>query len=354
MKKLLAMLLVLAMVLSLAACGSSSKESAGVPAEDQTNDQTNNGGADGYLSFLNLSEEQVSSRLKAEIPAYHYLEEQGVMEYDGKRIPHNGIIFYDSLDSMLMGLMSGDVDAIDVPDCTAKYLCATNDQVKQTTFYYPEKAEGFSQELLDRLCNGYSFMMLEENSAMRDQFNQVIAEMKADGTMDELIKTHITDASKSGEPVAVAFEEFEGDPIKVAVTGSLPPMDYITADGSFAGFNTAILAEIGKRLGKNIELVQVDSPGRALALAEGNVDVVFWTRGMPENLVDDGVPSMSTEEFEAYVQENRAKSTEEEIAIMKSLSESLLTEVFRNRDKPEGTVITDPYYTDLNVLVVKK
>ena len=110
--------------------------------------------------------------------------------------------------------------------------------------YHPEKVEGFSQHLLNHLCNGYSFMMLDENIDLRDQFDQVIEEMKEDGTLEELVKSHITDVAESGEPEAVEFEEFDGDPIRVAVTGSLPPMDYVAADGSFAGFNTAILAEI--------------------------------------------------------------------------------------------------------------
>jgi hypothetical protein len=48
-----------------------------------------------------------------------------------------------------MGLLSGEVAALDVLDCTVKYLCSENDQVKQVVLYHPEKAEGFSQDLLD-------------------------------------------------------------------------------------------------------------------------------------------------------------------------------------------------------------
>ena len=94
-------------------------------------------------------------------------------------------------------------------------------------------------------------------------------------------------------------------------------VSYVAANGTPAGFNTAVLAEIGKRLERNIELVQVDSVGRALALAQGNVDVAFWTRGASEGAVEDGLPSMSEEERNAFVQERRKNkaATEEEIAI---------------------------------------
>ena len=253
-----------------------------------------------------------------------------------------------------MGLTSGEAFALSVPDCTAKYLCATNDQVKQATFYHPEKAEGFSKTLVEMLSNGYSFMFLEENSGLRDQFDQAIAEMKADGTMEKLIQTYITDAAESDETEAVEFDQFEGEPIKVAVTGCLPPMDYVAADGTPAGFNTAVLAEIGKRLEKNIELVQVDSVGRALALAQGNVDAAFWTRDVSEGVTKEDFPSMSEEEREAFKQEKDENQTEEETAIMDALLGAFPNGVFKNRDIPEGTITTTPYYSDLNVLVTLK
>ena len=342
MKKTVSILMTLILVLALFAVP--------VMAETESGDEP----AIGLLSFLNLSEEEMLLRKSAEHPAYGYLIEHGVMELDQSGAPFQKVVFYDSLDSMLMGLISGEVDTLNVPDSTAKYLSSVNDQVKQISFYYPEKAEGFSQDLLDQICNGYSFMMLEENSDLRDQFDQVIAEMKEDGTLDELIKTHITDVAESGDTEVVAFEEFDGEPIRVAVTGSLPPIDYVAVDGSFAGFNTAILAEIGKRLEKNIELVQVDSIGRALALAQGKVDAVFRTRAQSEGVVEDDLESMSEEEIKAFMQDKRTNLTDEEIALMRNLLGSLSKEVFGNRDMPEGTVITAPYYTDLNVLVALK
>ncbi|MBQ9575106.1 MAG: transporter substrate-binding domain-containing protein, partial [Synergistaceae bacterium] len=68
------------------------------------------------------------------------------------------------------------------------------------------------------------------------------------------------------------------DVMKVAVTGDLPPMDCILADGRPAGFNTAFLAELSKRIGRNIELVSVSAGARQSAISSGRVDVVFWTR----------------------------------------------------------------------------
>jgi len=99
--------------------------------------------------------------------------------------------------------------------------------------------------------------------------------MKDDGTLENLVKTYITDLKD--EPTAVEISKIEGaDTIKVGITGDLPPLDLVLADGTPAGFNTAVLAEISKRIGKNIELIQINSAARAAALTSKKIDLIFW------------------------------------------------------------------------------
>lgn len=315
----------------------------------------NDGGAYGYLSYLSMTEADYVSRHEAERPAFDYLEEHGVLESVDRGSPRTKMIAYDSLDALFMALQTGEINAVDVPSCTARYMCAVNDQVKQAVLYHPEKAQGFSQDLLDRLCSGYSFMMLEENTELRDQFNEAISAMKTDGALDRLIKEQIDDVIAGKDAVPIEMPVFEGaKTVRIGVTGAIPPMDYMTPYGIPAGFNTAVLAEIGTRTGVNVELVQVDSVSRALALSQGYVDAVFWTRGSSEGMVRDGISSMSEEELKAYQQKKTAEHTEEENAIMSALRRSFPFEEYACRDMPEGAIVTVPYYTDLNVLVVRK
>ena len=63
---------------------------------------------------------------------------------------------------------------------------------------------------------------------------------------------------------------------------------------------------------------------------------------------------MSEEEREAFKQEKDENQTEEETAIMDALLGAFPNGVFKNRDIPEGTITTTPYYSDLNVLVTLK
>ena len=286
----------------------------------------------GTLSYLNMTEEDdeaVGESVRVPILKILFLNGVFVPENDqGQNDSPRVVHFYDTLDTMLMALQSGELDFIKVPYYTARYLCSTNDGLKMSLEYHPEKATG-----------------------------QITA-MKEDGTLQKLIDEHIIKVSEGGEPEAIAFEKFEGNPIKVAVTGSLPPMDYMAADGSFAGFNTAVLAEIGKRLQKNIELVQVDSIGRALALSEGTVDVVFWTRGASETLAERNrdKASPSQEELDARNAKLQETMTDEEKALTsenKTPDQETIDKLI-TRDIPEGTIITQPYFSDIPVLVIMK
>ena len=114
-----------------------------------------------------------------------------------------------------------------------------------------------------------------KGEALRAKFDDALKSMKEDGTLGHLIFKH-TVISHLKEIETAEFEKFEGaDEIKIAVTGNNPPLDLIKADGTPAGFNTALLAEIGKRLKLNIKLVNINTASRTEALKSGQADVVF-------------------------------------------------------------------------------
>lgn len=147
-------------------------------------------------------------------------------------------------------------------------------------------------------------MLREEDAEICDSITGVIRDMQADGTLDALKKRYIDDVIAGEEPETVMPECFdEAGTIKVALTGDRPPMDYFSESGEPIGFNTAIVSEVGRRLGLNVEFISVDTGARAVALASGTADVVFWSENGNFN--------------------NRENADIE--------------------DQPDGTVITEPY-----------
>ncbi len=185
------------------------------------------------------------------------------------------IKFYDSLTNMVLALDAEQVKVISIPEYTARYLMRNDpDYLVLFTILMPSSV---------------SFGFRSDKDALRDEFNKAIRSMKEDGTLKALEEKYIT--NPESEPEAVAFEKFDGaDKITIAVTGDIPPIDYIAANGSPAGYNTAVLSEIGRRLHKNVEVLSIEAGARSSSLVSGKADVIFWyrsTKGIDTSIVFD-------------------------------------------------------------------
>ena len=212
----------------------------------------------GVLTYLGTTEQEFQTALddlrkavapliptdeeKSEWAAYDRLEGFLASLVEMRRV----VRFYDSLLSMQMALRSHKVDEIALPEPVGMYLVSNN----------PKYDICFS---LNMMPSTISFGFKRGNTALQKEFNTAIL--------------------AAGEPEAVKFTNFKDyKTIRVAVTGDLPPIDFIAADGTPTGYNTAILSEIGKRIKKNIRLVSIEAGARSAALAGERVDVVFWYR----------------------------------------------------------------------------
>ncbi len=179
-----------------------------------------------------------------------------------RRVVH----FYDSLLAMQMALKARKIDEIVLPEPVVMYLTATNPKDYEIQFS------------LNMMPSTISFGFKAGNTALKKDFDTAIKAMKQDGILMTIEDKFIKNIG-ANEPEEVKLTEFKGSkPIRVAVTGDLPPIDYIASDGRATGYNTAILAEIGRRLKRNIRVISVEAGGRSAALASGRADVVFWYR----------------------------------------------------------------------------
>ena len=89
----------------------------------------------GTLSMLNMTEEECAAFLEARSLIGRKLVEEGYAEQPENAsgpVPDGTmrkIVFYDTLDALLMALNAGDIDSIDIYQSVARYLCATNDNL---------------------------------------------------------------------------------------------------------------------------------------------------------------------------------------------------------------------------------
>lgn len=220
---------------------------------------------------------------------------------------HRTIHFYGSMMTLLMNLKSGKIDEAILPAATGRYILSVN------SGYDTKFTTGI-------LLSGISFVFLEGNEALKHEIDTAITSMKDDGTLDALAEQYISRDVFRGVQ-SLKPESFPGaETIRIAVTGDMPPMDMFAGDGKPAGYNTAVLAEIGKRLGKNIQFVNIEAGGRSSALFSGRADAVFWYR-TTKSAIEEG----------------------EEIDPIESLF----------LDVPEGVILSVPYYRWKKEMIIR-
>ena len=220
----------------------------------------------GFLSRLNTSEEEFSRIIQNSERATGW-------NLLSNRHELYGVKFYDSLSMMLMALDKGEIDEIALPDVVSEYITANN------------PAYEICCMARTRVPMSLAFGFRKDDTNLVWKFNRAIQGMQDDWTMPEIQGVYIYGNNKY-KPVE--FTKFEGaETVRAAVTGDLPPVDYVDASGKASGFNTALLAEIGRRLRVNIELVNIEAGARNAALSSGRVDVVFWyetSKGLEWNM----------------------------------------------------------------------
>lgn len=360
-KKMTGLMLAFALAMTvLTGCQSTGGTAKDGDASDKEEpvSRTSDGTKDiGALSFLNISEDELSDIYRARVVIGRQLEEEGyatsIFPMEGD-LPEPKAVFFDTLDAAVLSLEAGDIDALNINQSVARYLSAKNDNLVVANTYDLERDRTtFADIALGGIYNNdFSFMLMEGNEQLRDDINRALVEMRNDGILKELVDEQIEGVIAGGEMVPVALPVTDSDEVlKIAVTGALPPMDYVGADGSPAGFNTAVLAELGRRLDKNIEIVVVDSVGRAAALSSGAVDVVFWTR---TNSYYNEAAKNTEEENAAIKDELLADMTEEEASAFLEFDKKVNLTHYGDIDRPERTIITDPYYSDVGVNVLTK
>lgn len=237
----------------------------------------------GVITHLNVSETEYNDYMKKLEKSYRPSKAHLSANYK----------YFDKMNDMQLALESNQIDMLSTYQNVANYMIQRSD----------------NKEILPAekiLSDSFCFAVREGDTILQNSLNKAIKAMATDGTLANLSKQYIVELKNGAEPPAVPITQIEGaETIKVAVTGDLPPFDMILPDGTPAGFSTAVLAEISRRINKNIELVSVDSAARASILASKGADVVFWV----------AVPKDSTL-------------------------------VPADIDQPAGIAITEPYYHD--------
>ncbi|MBQ0067425.1 MAG: hypothetical protein KBS60_04505 [Phascolarctobacterium sp.] len=177
-------------------------------------------------------------------------------------------VYFDDLNSMILALRAKKIDVIqELPQPVADYICSRNQDM-------------LARVPIDKRWRGNVTCRIgvaAGNDNVFEILNSAIQTLRATNQISVLQKKYIDAYLQKGkEPKPVIMPKFENAPtIKVAVTGDMPPIDLVTADGTPAGFNVALLSEIAKLKKVNIVLIPNNSGTRFICLNKKVADAIF-------------------------------------------------------------------------------
>lgn len=187
----------------------------------------------------------------------------------GKVLLQLELTYFNNLSSMALALQTGRIDAMSLPYEVARYLMLRSPDLYQ--YFIDEKAAHFETELCIAMAQGSEVLM--------DELNAALDSMKVDGTLEALKIDYIDQATQDGEPLPVELPVLEGaQELRVVVTGDLPPLDYVSAEGHSGGYNMVLLAELSRRMNVNFVLIAAEAGSRAETIFSGRADMIFWMR----------------------------------------------------------------------------
>ncbi len=241
------------------------------------------------------------SSKKVEAPVDDFIDTLGVLTafsdatYDDENGRHIQRRAYPNLSSLLSDLKSGNLDYAQLPHTVIDYINSKDDS--------------FVTIDLDNEIEYYSIGIAPRNKDLLDEINEAIGYLNSAEAKPGLkdLRNYFDKDESSYEQIE--FETFEGAPtITFAVTGNLPPIDYVNDQGEPSGFGVAFLAEIGKRLKKNIKIIKCDPSERPAVLISRKADALLWVTSIlhsdyaPESFTMEGILSS-----EPYLQVNMEK-----------------------------------------------
>jgi ABC-type amino acid transport substrate-binding protein len=118
----------------------------------------------------------------------------------------------------------------------------------------------------------YAFGVDKNQPELLAEVNELIAEIKADGTFEKIVNNYFGD----GEPQAVESAELDSskDQLVVATNAAFEPFEYTKGD-KYYGIDMEIAALLAERLGKELVIKNMDFDAVCLSVGQGKADIAM-------------------------------------------------------------------------------
>lgn len=175
---------------------------------------------------------------------------------------------FDTVDETVNALKGNEIQLAWFSDVTARYLLKTVDGLREL------KTSDPTNHQLD-----FALALRTDEVELRDQLNTVLATLKENGTLQQLIDTYVdTDDYSYSYPQSKMKSTSiykSAKPIYIGVSGAVPPLDLFDVSGEPTGFAVALMDEIGLLLRREVKFVVMKNEAMFSNLMSGKVDAIF-------------------------------------------------------------------------------
>jgi polar amino acid transport system substrate-binding protein len=180
-------------------------------------------------------------------------------QYVLKKFPDAQIKYYNSCMDCVLAVQNGKADAAVYDQPVIKNIAAKNSGVR----VLPEL-------LFD---DQYGFAVQMSDTAMKSAIDGLLAEIKADGTYQDMMTRWIPE---KGSPAPMPKLECDGSNgvLKFGTAAVTEPMAYYDPDHNIAGFDIEFAARVACKLGKKLEVIDMEFGAMLPALIAGKVDMI--------------------------------------------------------------------------------
>ncbi len=185
------------------------------------------------------------------------------MSYDTavkKRLTKSQIVYFQTFADGIESLKKGRLDAYVVDKPLAEYQKAEN-----PSLYYIDE---------DITKDDYAFMMNKSSTELCAQVNNILDEMWADGTIEELQNKWMKLAD--GDPTVEKNPDADTSKgtLKVITTPDQAPFTFYN-DGEIVGYDAEVITKIAEKLGYAVEFTIADSSAELPSVISGKYDMAI-------------------------------------------------------------------------------
>lgn len=250
MKRLTALTLVAVMAASLAGCGSVAKNT--VNSKDDLK---------GKVIGVQLG-------TTGDIYASSYADESNTEQptEGAKKASKTTVDRYNKGSDAVMSLKQGKVDAVIIDGQPAKAFVAKNDDLKILD-------DAFADEQ-------YAICLAKNKSDLTKQFNQAIADLKKDGTLDKIIGNYIGDDTKGKSPYkSPANVDHSKGTLTMATNAQFEPYEFYKGGSKdVTGIDADLAKAVCDKLGYDLKINDMEFDSIITSVESGKAD--FGAAGM--------------------------------------------------------------------------